>query len=96
MIPTATVVPLVVADDKQLATEIEAHLQGLDYPFVRFVSVYPKPHLQNEKPTMSIFIGTDGTHRDKSVEDVVHLALKQEHIHLQCDFEVEARRGRVR
>jgi hypothetical protein len=96
VIPLATVVPLVDPDDKRLAAEVEAHLQGLSYPFVQFVSVYPKPHLRDEKPQMSIFVGTDGTHRDKSVEDVVHLALKQEQIHLQCSFTVEARRGRVR
>lgn len=95
MIPTATVVPLVAAADTQLAAEIEAHLQGLGYPFITFVSVYPEPHLNGDLPKMSVFVGTDGTHRDRAVADVVHLELKRQHLHRQCAFEVEARRGRV-
>jgi hypothetical protein len=96
VIPTATVVPLVDASDKRFAAEIEAHIQQLDYPFITFVSVYPQPHLRGDLPKMSIFVGTDGTHQDRAVADVVHLALKQEHLHLQCTLMVESRRGRVR
>ena len=96
MIPTATVIPLVEPDDKRLAVEVETHLQKLSYPFIEFVSVYPEPHKKGEKPHLSIFIGTDGSHRDKAASDVVTLALKQEYIHHLCTFDVEARRGRVR
>ncbi len=94
MIPLATVVPLVDPDDKRLAMEIEAQLQQLNYPFIAFVSVYPKPHPVGEAPEMSVFIGTDGSHRDRTATDVVTLALRE--MHLNCTFEVSARRGRVR
>tara|TARA_Y100000310_G_scaffold141003_1_gene140406 strand:+ start:1049 stop:1339 length:291 start_codon:yes stop_codon:yes gene_type:complete len=93
--PAAAVVPLVAASDKSLAAEIEAHIQQLGYDFVTFVSVYPQPHLKGELPKMDIFVGTDGSHRDRAVANVVLLALKQEHIHHTCALKVESRRGRV-
>jgi hypothetical protein len=90
--PHGTLIPLVTPEQKKQALEAEEAIWALDAPFIRFVSVTPLA--QQRGTTFEVFVGTDGSHDDLSIMDVIRMLLDRGWPEFPAV--VHSRRGRVR